>query len=105
VTGGLLLFSYALGLALPLILFSTYMSRLDKNGKIWKIIRGKELQFYLGRKVVRVHTTSLISGLLFMAVGYLIFSGSLYVFNQYVGSSSFQKFIFSVEDNLLNFLR
>ena len=104
-TGGLLLFSYATGLALPLLLFSTYLSKIDKNGKVWKIIKGKELQFSIGEKIIKIHSTSLISGLLFIIIGYLIFSGKLFVFNQYLGTSSFQQWIFSLEDKIINFIK
>ena len=103
--GGLLLFGYAVGIALPLLLFSTYLSRTDKTGKIWKIIKGKELQLSIGKRTIRIHTTSLVSGLLFIIIGYLIFSGLLFTFNQYIGTVSFQKWIFLLEDQLLNFIR
>jgi len=104
-TGGMLLFAYAIGLALPLILFSHYLSKADREGRVWKIIRGKQLTFKIGNKEFHVHTTSLISGLLFIILGYLIFSGALFAFNQYVGTSSFQKWIFSIEDKILGFLK
>jgi len=100
-SGGLLLFSYTVGLALPLILFSSYLSKLDKEAKIWKIIRGKELQFTVGSKEIMIHTTALISGLLFIVIGYLIFSGLLFIFNQYIVASAFQKWIFSIEHTIL----
>jgi len=104
ISGGLLLFSYAAGLALPLLLFSTYLSKTNKDGKVWKIIKGKELRFIIGKKTIIIHSTSLISGLLFIIIGYLIFSGALFTFNQYVGTSSFQKWIFSLEDKILGML-
>lgn len=104
-SGGLLLFLYALGLALPLIVFSTYLSNADKKGRLWKLIRGRELKFSIGKKKFKVHSTSLISGLLFIIIGYLIFSGALFAFNQYVGTSEFQKWIFGLEDNLLQLLK
>jgi len=104
-TGGLLLFMYAVGLALPLLLFSQYLGKADRKGNVWKIIRGKELKSKVGNKEFRVHTTSLISGLLFIVLGYLIFSGALFTFNQYVGTSQFQNWIFSIEDKLLNLIK
>lgn len=104
-TGGLLLFVYAVGLAFPLVLFSHYLSKADRNGRVWRIIRGKELKFEFESKEFRIHTTTLISGLLFIILGYLIFSGTLFKFNQYIIGTSFQKWIFSIEDKLLNFLR
>jgi len=96
-SGGLLLFIYGVGLALPLILISTYLGRVNKEGRLWKIIQGKELRF----KKYSVHTNSLISGILFIILGYLIFSGILFSFNQYVVSTGFQKWIFNIEEWLL----
>lgn len=69
------------------------------------MIEGKELHFSIGKKTIRVHSTSLISGALFIVLGYLILSGALFAFNQYVGASSFQKWTFSIEDKLLNLLK
>jgi len=103
-SGGLLLFSYAVGLALPLLLFSQYLSKADKQGKVWKFLKGKECTFRIGSKQFRIHTTSLISGLLFIALGYLVFSGTLIAFNQYVGTSVFQQRIFTIEDKILGLL-
>jgi len=103
-SGGLLLFSYAVGLTLPLLLFSHYLSKADRQGKVWKFLKGKELKFKIGNKEFRVHTTSLISGLLFIVLGYLVFSGALFAFNQYVGTSSFQQWIFTIEDKILGLL-
>jgi len=103
-SGGLLLFSYAVGLALPLLLFSRYLSKADKQGKVWKFLKGKEFIFRIESKQFRIHTTSLISGLLFIALGYLVFSGTLIAFNQYVGTSVFQQWIFTIEDKILGLL-
>jgi len=104
-TGGVLLFIYAVGLALPLLIFSFYLSKLDRTGKVWRFIIGKELHFSIGRRKVSIHTTSLISGLLFVILGYLMFSGILFMFNQYIVSSSFQNWIFSIEEFILGFLK
>ncbi|MBN4049257.1 DUF255 domain-containing protein [archaeon AH-315-M20] len=104
-TGGLLLFVYAVGLALPLILISLYLEKINKESRLWKIIEGKELHLKIGNKKISLHTNSLISGLLFIILGYLIFSGILFAFNQYITTTSFQKFIFGIEDWLLGLVR
>ena len=103
-SGGLLLFSYAVGLALPLLLFSHYLSKANKRGKVWKFLKGKEFIFRIGSKQFKIHTTSLISGLLFIILGYFVFSGTLIAFNQYLGTSVFQQWIFIIEDKLLALL-
>ncbi|MCH8872611.1 hypothetical protein IH824_07550, partial [candidate division KSB1 bacterium] len=75
--------------------------------KMWNKIfeAGKEFNIKFGSKIMRLHTTSLISGLLFIILGYLIFSGTLFAFNQYVTATSFQKYIYGIEDVLLGFLK
>ena len=75
-TGGTLLFFYAVGLAIPLLILSNYISKINKEGKIWKFIRGKIFRIRIADKLFLVHSTSIISGLLFIVLGYLIFSGA-----------------------------
>ena len=99
--GGILLFSYCVGLALPLLLFSFYLDKISKDSMLWRIIQGKELTF--GK--FKIHSSNLVSGLIFLALGYLIFSGKLYVFNQYLNSYNIQQIIYSVEEWVLNLIR
>jgi len=99
-TGGFLLFAYAVGLALPLLVLSLYLDKVDKNGKLWTLLKGKELKI-LGKSI---HSNNLISGILFILLGFLIFSGQLYVFNQYLGSTGFQQIIFTIEEKVLGLL-
>ncbi|WP_017539369.1 cytochrome c biogenesis CcdA family protein [Nocardiopsis halophila] len=70
--GGVLLACYALGMALPLFLLALLWDRFDLGSKRW--LRGRPLT--LGR--VRLHTTSLASGLLFIAIGvlFLVYDGT-----------------------------
>lgn len=104
-TGGLLLLVYGLGLAIPLIILSAYIGRINKNNIIWRLIEGRELKINLGSKKIYIHTSSLISGVLFIILGYLIFSGTLFTFNQYITTTPLQIWIFGLEDWLLNFIK
>jgi cytochrome c biogenesis protein CcdA len=63
--GGALLAVYALGMAGPLFLLAMGWDRFDLGNKGW--LRGREVA--LGR--LRLHSTSLMSGLLFVGVGVL----------------------------------
>jgi len=99
--GGLLLFVYAVGLSLPLIIVSFFLDKVNPNNKIWKIIQGKELEFSIAGKIIRIHSNNLIAGILFIILGYLIFSGTLFSFNQFVTTTDFQKTVFGIEDWLL----
>ncbi|MDN4175212.1 cytochrome c biogenesis CcdA family protein [Nocardioides sp. SOB77] len=63
VEGGALLAVYALGMAAPLLVLAALWDRFDLGSRRW--LRGRTLS--LG--AVRLHTTSLLAGLLFIAVG------------------------------------
>ncbi|MEU3325653.1 cytochrome c biogenesis protein CcdA [Streptomyces albus] len=72
VYGGVLLAVYALGMAVPLFVLALLWDRLDLGRRRW--LRGRELR--LGR--LRLHTTSLLSGLFFVLLGvlFLAFDGA-----------------------------
>lgn len=61
--GGALLAVYALGMAAPLFVLAALWDRFDLGGRRW--LRGRTLSW----GAVRLHTTSLVAGLLFIAVG------------------------------------
>lgn len=63
--GGSLLAVYALGMALPLFVLALCWDRFGLGRRRW--LRGRELR--LGR--LRLHTTSLLSGLFFIGIGVL----------------------------------
>ena len=99
--GGLLLLMYSLGLAVPFLLLAWYIDRFDKKALVWRIIRGKELTWNVFGWKGSIHTTNLISGLLFLFLGYLIFNGTLYSLSRFAVGTSFQKWLFGLEDTLL----
>jgi thiol:disulfide interchange protein len=72
VTGGLLLAVYALGMAAPLFVLALQWDRFSLGQRGW--LRGREVR--LGR--VRLHTTQLLSGVLFVVIGvlFLAFDGT-----------------------------
>lgn len=82
--GAILLFIYALGLGLPLILVSTFIGRMDRDSLIWRVMRGKGWEVRLGGRSLHLHSTSIISGLLFIALGVMMFRGYLTLFNRYI---------------------
>ncbi len=71
-TGAALLAAYGLGMAAPLFVLALFWDRLGIGGRSW--LRGRELR--LGP--LRVHTTSLVAGLLFIAIGvlFLVYDGT-----------------------------
>lgn len=65
VYGGVLLALYALGMVIPLLLLALAWKRFDLGRRGW--LRGREIR--IGR--LRTHTTSVVSGLLFVGLGLL----------------------------------
>lgn len=63
--GGVLLALYALGMVVPLLLLALAWKRFDLGQRGW--LRGREIR--VGR--LRTHTTSVVSGLLFVGLGLL----------------------------------
>ncbi len=77
--GATLLAAYALGMVVPLLLLATLWDRFDLGRRSW--LRGRELR--LGARL-RLHTTSLISGIMFLVLGA--------VFIAYEGTSALSGF-------------
>ena len=69
VRGASLLATYAAGMAAPLFLMALLWDRLDLGHRRW--LRGRELSLGLSLGPLRFHTTNLISGLMFVAIGVL----------------------------------
>lgn len=65
VYGGTLMVLYALGMAAPLFVLALFWDRFDLGRKPW--LRGRELQI----GPLKTHTTSLVSGVLFIGIGLL----------------------------------
>jgi cytochrome c-type biogenesis protein len=82
--GMTLLFCYALGLGLPLILIATFCGKLSKNGLFWRVLRGKEWTVNMGGKTIFIHTTNLFSGLLLIALGIALAMGYLTYINSLI---------------------
>ncbi|MGH3089745.1 MAG: cytochrome c biogenesis CcdA family protein, partial [Rubrobacteraceae bacterium] len=70
--GAFLLATYALGMAMPLFVLALLWERLDIGRRRW--LRGRELS--LGP--LRLHTTNLLSGLMFIALGtvFMVYEGT-----------------------------
>ncbi|MFJ2434803.1 cytochrome c biogenesis CcdA family protein [Streptomyces anulatus] len=70
--GGVLLAVYALGMAVPMFALALLWDRFDLGRKRW--LRGRALQV----GPIRLHSTSVIGGLVFIALGvvFLVFDGT-----------------------------
>ena len=82
--GMIFLFIYALGLGLPLILISVLIGRSDRNGRVWRLLRGKAWALEVLGRTLRVHSTSAASGVLLVGLGAAMITGTLTRFNSLV---------------------
>jgi cytochrome c biogenesis protein CcdA len=82
--GALLLATYAAGMAAPLFFMALLWDRLDLGHRRW--LRGREIS--LGP--LRTHTTSLVSGLMFILIGtlFIVYEGTSALEGLYVASGA-----------------
>ncbi|MEK7787281.1 MAG: cytochrome c biogenesis CcdA family protein [Chloroflexota bacterium] len=98
--GAVLAFVYALGLGAPLIVISTLFSRLGHGTRFWQILKGRGFEVKLGGQVLYLHTTSILSGLLLIGMGYLLASGQLTFITQLAAGSDISLWVVDMEENL-----
>ncbi len=81
VKGALMLGTYALGVAIPLLLISAFADKFDWANASW--IRGKHYQFRLFGKTIHTHTYNIIGGIILIVVGGLMIaqSGTFFFMN------------------------
>lgn len=95
--GASLLFFYAVGLGLPLILVATFCAHLPKDGLFWRTLRGKGWDVQVGGRTLFLHTTNLFSGGLLillgvaLAMGYLTYINSLIPIEAQIWFSNFEE--------------
>ncbi|MFM2308280.1 MAG: hypothetical protein RLY87_400 [Chloroflexota bacterium] len=95
--GALLAFIYALGLGTPLIVISTFFSRLGSGSRFWQIIKGKAYFVTVGGKELMLHTTSMASGALLVAMGILLATGNLATIGEWTRQSSLSEYSLQFE--------
>lgn len=99
--GGLLLFVYSLGLLFPLFLLSLYFDRLSPESKFWQFLQGKLITFSLLGRNYTFHTTTLLTGILFILLGiFLLLNVTIGIINLF--PSVFTNWIFTFEDKLVS---
>ncbi len=103
-SGMLLLFIYAMGLGLPLIILSFLFNTLDREGLFWRVIKGKGWDFSIAGRELHIHSNNLISGLLFIILGTLMLGNDLSLLNRLI-PMDVQLWYASLEDWLMGLLR
>jgi cytochrome c-type biogenesis protein len=84
IQGMALLFFYAFGLGLPLMIISTFCGHLSKDSLFWRALRGKAWDITIGGKTFFLHTTNLFSGLLLIVLGVALAMGYLTYINNLI---------------------
>jgi cytochrome c-type biogenesis protein len=79
-----LLFFYAVGLGLPLILVATLCGNLPKSGMFWTLLRGKGWDILIAGKTIFLHTTNLFSGILLIILGIVLATGYMTYINSLI---------------------
>ncbi len=79
-----LLFFFALGLGLPLVVIAAFCSNLSKDSLFWRLLRGKGWTVNLGSYPLILHTTNLFSGFLLIFLGLALSLGYLTYFNSLI---------------------
>lgn len=82
--GMTLLFCYAVGLGLPLIVIAAFFGQLNKNSLFWRILRGRGWEIQIGSRAVLLHTTNLFSGALLIFLGVVLATGYMTYVNNLV---------------------
>lgn len=82
--GMTLLFFFALGLGLPLVVIAAFCSKLSKDGWFWRLLRGKGWTVQIAGRPVILHTTNLFSGFLLVGLGLALSLGYLTYFNNLI---------------------
>jgi cytochrome c-type biogenesis protein len=95
--GAVLALVYTLGLAVPLFLVATFFSRLGTGSRAWSVLRGRGFTVNLFGRTLYLHTTSILSGLLLILVGYLLASGNLAFFSQQASATRLGEWALEIE--------
>jgi cytochrome c-type biogenesis protein len=84
--GAILAFVYALGLATPLTLLAAFFGRVGRGTRMGAILRGRGFTVRVAGRTLYLHSTSLVTGVLLILVGYMLVSGQLAWFTQRMAS-------------------
>jgi len=99
-----LLFFYAVGLGLPLILVATLCGNLPKDGIFWTLLRGKGWDISIAGKTVLLHTTNLFSGVLLILLGIVLATGYMTYINSLI-PIEIQLWFSQFEENVLHWFK
>lgn len=100
VQGAILAFIYALGLGTPLIALSSFLSRRERQSRLWAALRGHGFTLTLGQRTLYLHTTSIASGILLIFMGVLLATGQLSMFSKWAMNMPLTQWVLTLEESL-----
>ncbi|MFQ5620920.1 MAG: cytochrome c biogenesis CcdA family protein [Candidatus Nanoarchaeia archaeon] len=100
-SGGILLFMYGIGLIAPLILLSAGLEKLPKDSRIWSVLKGKLFEISFGGKKYYIHSTNILSSLLFIASGVFLILEAKYKLTGLI-PIGMTEWVFEAQDMLVN---
>lgn len=100
IQGAVLAFIYALGLGAPLMLLASFLSRRERDSRLWKVLRGRGFSLRFGQRELHLHTTSIASGALLILVGALLATGQLAVFSKWAVQLPLTQWVLDAEEAL-----
>lgn len=95
--GGTLALIYTLGLSLPLFLVAVFFRQLGTGSRVWKVLAGRGFTVTVFGRTLYLHSTSILSGLLLIGVGYLLVSGELHRLTQLASSTDAGRWALGIE--------
>ncbi|HEY0739760.1 MAG TPA: cytochrome c biogenesis protein CcdA [Herpetosiphonaceae bacterium] len=95
--GAVLAQIYALGLALPLFLVAVFFRHVGTGSQIWQVLRGRGFTVNVFGRTLNLHTTSILSGLLLVLIGYFLASGQLYYFSEWATRTAAGEWALNIE--------
>jgi cytochrome c-type biogenesis protein len=95
--GAVLAFIYALGLGTPLIVVASLFSRLGTGSRFWRVMRGRGVAVNLLGRTLHLHTTSILSGLLLIAMGALLATGQLSRLSEWTQQTPLAQWVLQIE--------
>ena len=96
--GAVLAQIYALGLALPLFLVAVFFRQLGTGSRAWTMLRGRGFSIPVFGRTLHLHTTSILSGLLLVLIGYFLASGQLYRFSEWATATRAGEWALNIEN-------
>jgi cytochrome c-type biogenesis protein len=105
IQGALLAFIYSLGLGTPLIALASFLSRRERDSRLWRTLRGRGFTLRVVGTELHLHTASIASGLLLIIIGLLLATGQLAVFSQWALRSPLTQWVLEAEEWLRTLIR